>query len=52
MDDVPEEAKSDVVNIARGYKHALALKKDGSIIAWGREENGTSTYQMQQRVTI
>ena len=31
---------NDVVSIAAGYYHSLALKKDGTIWAWGNNEYG------------
>jgi alpha-tubulin suppressor-like RCC1 family protein len=33
--NVPENLH-DVVDIAAGYSQSLAMKKDGSVIAWGR----------------
>ncbi|GGU32210.1 PKD domain-containing protein [Lentzea flava] len=33
--DVPHTASSGVVAIDAGYEHSLALKADGSVIAWG-----------------
>ena len=32
---VPAAAKSGVIAIAAGYAHSLALKRDGSVVAWG-----------------
>jgi alpha-tubulin suppressor-like RCC1 family protein len=32
---VPAAAKSGVVAIAAGFAHSLALKDDGSVVAWG-----------------
>lgn len=29
-----------IVQIAAGFKHALALKDDGTVYAWGRRDNG------------
>ncbi len=31
---------SDVVQIAAGMKHAIALRRDGTVWAWGRRSNG------------
>lgn len=31
---------SDVIQIAAGMKHAVALRKDGTVWAWGRRDNG------------
>jgi alpha-tubulin suppressor-like RCC1 family protein len=31
---------TDVVQIAAGLKHAVALRKDGTVWAWGRRSNG------------
>jgi len=43
---VPSAASSGVVDIALGYRHALALKADGTVVAWGtdfaRVETGQS----------
>ena len=36
--DVPLDAR-DVVAIAAGHEHAVALLADGSVLAWGREQN-------------
>jgi len=38
--DVPLAALSGVVAIASGYNHILALKADGTIIAWGSNAQG------------
>src|SRR5438445_118149 len=32
---VPVAARSGVIAIAAGYGHSLALKKGGSVVAWG-----------------
>ena len=34
---------SDVVSIAAGYNHALGLKSDGTVVAWGWNGNGITT---------
>jgi alpha-tubulin suppressor-like RCC1 family protein len=31
---------ADVIQIAAGWKHAVALRKDGTVWAWGRRDNG------------
>jgi hypothetical protein len=31
---------TDIVQIAAGWKHAVALRKDGTVWAWGRRDNG------------
>lgn len=38
--DVPAAALSGVVAIASGYNHILALKRDGTIVAWGDNREG------------
>lgn len=40
MTNVPSAARSGVIAIAAGYHHALALKDDGSVVAWGINEQG------------
>jgi alpha-tubulin suppressor-like RCC1 family protein len=32
---VPDEAKADVVALNLGHQHALALKRDGTVVGWG-----------------
>ena len=31
---------TDVVQISAGYVHSMALKKDGTVLAWGRNDGG------------
>ena len=33
---------SDVTQIASGFNHSVALKQDGSVVAWGRKNYDTS----------
>jgi alpha-tubulin suppressor-like RCC1 family protein len=40
---VPPDALSDVVAIAAGYEHSLALKADGTVVTWGQDGFGLST---------
>ena len=40
---VPAEAQSEVIAIAAGLLHTLALKSDGSVLAWGWNAYGQST---------
>jgi alpha-tubulin suppressor-like RCC1 family protein len=35
--DVPESALTDVIDIAAGREHSVALKSDGSVVCWGGE---------------
>jgi hypothetical protein len=35
-------AVNDVVAIATGYAHVLALKRDGKVLAWGANQEGQS----------
>ena len=37
---VPVTGLSEVIQIAAGWKHAVALRKDGTVWAWGRRDNG------------
>jgi alpha-tubulin suppressor-like RCC1 family protein len=42
-DDIPvekEELSLPIVAIAAGYSHSLALTNDGTLWAWGLNENG------------
>jgi hypothetical protein len=41
--DVPSSAKSGVVAIAGGLFHTVALKQDGSVIAWGNNSYNQTT---------
>ncbi len=40
---VPLAAQSGVVAITTGFGHSLALKKDGTVVAWGYNEYGQVT---------
>jgi hypothetical protein len=40
---VPVAAQSGVTAIAAGYFHTVALKNDGSVVAWGRNTWGQTT---------
>jgi hypothetical protein len=40
---VPADAATGVTAIAAGNKHSLALKADGSVIAWGEGTDGQTT---------
>ena len=40
--DIPEEL-DDVVALAGGEGHVLALKADGTVVAWGRNDEGQAT---------
>ena len=40
---VPVAAQSGVTAIAAGYAHNVALKNDGSVVAWGYNGNGQTT---------
>ena len=31
---------ADIVQISAGYVHSMALKKDGTVLAWGRNDGG------------
>ncbi len=37
---VPDAAQSGIAAIAAGYSHALALKRDGTILTWGSVVSG------------
>jgi hypothetical protein len=34
---------SDVISIAAGYEHNVVLKRDGTVVAWGRGDLGATT---------
>ncbi|RKH43557.1 carboxypeptidase regulatory-like domain-containing protein, partial [Corallococcus llansteffanensis] len=40
VEDVPEKAKTGIVSVSSGEKDALALREDGTVVAWGRNSNG------------
>lgn len=40
---VPTAASSDVISVAAGTNHALALKADGSLVTWGDSSQGLAT---------
>ena len=40
---MPVEAQSGVTAIAAGSSHTVALKIDGSVVAWGRSDLGQTT---------
>lgn len=47
----PPAGISDITQIAAGKTHVLALKKDGSVVAWGLNEHGqTNTAQVQKNI--
>ena len=41
--DLPVSAQSGVTAIAAGYWHSVALKNDGSVVAWGHNFYGQVT---------
>jgi alpha-tubulin suppressor-like RCC1 family protein len=38
--DVPQRAQSGVASIAAGAGHAVAVKTDGTLVAWGVYDDG------------
>ena len=40
--DVPVAAQNGVTSIAAGGRHTVALKDDGSVLAWGQVWNGSN----------
>src|SRR6185503_45535 len=40
---VPVAAQSGVTAVAAGWRHAVALKADGTVVAWGRNDLGQTT---------
>ncbi len=40
---VPAQAKSGVIALAVGIEHAVALKSDGTVVAWGLNDEGQAT---------
>ncbi|WP_052685099.1 PKD domain-containing protein [Lentzea aerocolonigenes] len=47
--DVPQEARSGVIAIDAGNGHALALKANGQVVAWGRDNLGQATVPDEAR---
>ena len=41
--DIPDIDLSDIVEIAAGANHSLALRSDGTVVGWGRNEFEQST---------
>ncbi len=37
---IPKDAKSNIVSIAAGAAHVLAVTKNGTVVAWGNNESG------------
>src|SRR5512143_192039 len=37
---VPPEARSNVISVAAGCSHSLALRADGKVVAWGDNSHG------------
>jgi hypothetical protein len=37
---VPQDATSDVISVAAGCAHSLALRSDGRVVAWGDNSHG------------
>jgi len=40
---VPPDAREGIVAIAAGYLHTVALKNDGTVVAWGNNSGGQAT---------
>ncbi len=40
---MPEAAKANVTSLAQGEGHVLALKRDGRLVQWGRNDEGQAT---------
>ena len=40
---MPEVAQAGVIAIAAGASHSVAVKEDGSVVAWGNNEYGQTT---------
>ncbi len=49
---VPAAAQSGVTAIAAGGYHTLALKQDGSIVAWGNNQYGQTTVPAEARTGV
>ena len=39
VEQVPEQAKTGIVSVSTGEKDALALREDGTVVAWGRNSD-------------
>ncbi|NIP95250.1 MAG: hypothetical protein GWO24_18110, partial [Akkermansiaceae bacterium] len=46
---VPLAARSGVVAIAAGWSYSMALKNDGSVVAWGANGFGQATVPVEAR---
>jgi len=47
---IPAVASDEVIQVVAGRAHALALKVDGSVVAWGDDSNGQVTVPLDLRV--
>ncbi len=49
---MPSSAQSGVVAIAAGGYHTVALKQDGRVIAWGRNDYGQTTVPVSAQTGV
>lgn len=47
----PSEAQSGVIAIAAGGSHTLALKEDGTVVAWGNPSHGSFILRLSEPIT-
>jgi len=51
VDYEPPSGLSGLIDVAAGWSHVLALKKDGTVVAWGEEEEWVSPITVPSGLT-